>query len=240
MWPRQRSLRGLWGKHKVLRLLCFSAMLFCYASSEHTFRNQSIQQTHNTWCIHDVEKVRFASGVWKDHCNRGTLDTNPPLWKNSTRLRSPMQQGKKQFYNFNIYFLKMIIVTTRSCNLPSLKSCQNELYASWIICPCLKYLAILTSGNLMYFRMQWSAIVQPSHLPPVLWRGCLCIGANKKRKSQKSYLFIVIYRSVIKCKKIAYYYSQHSRPHHLSSWFLGVFVQSGSPQNTSEQNKQNH
>lgn len=195
MWPRQRSLRGLWGRHKVLRLLCFSAMLFCYASSEHTFRNQSIQQTHNTWCIHDVEKVRFASGVWKDHCNRGTLDTNPPLWKNSTRLRSPMQQGKKQFYNFNIYFLKMIIVTTRSCNLPSLKSCQNELYASWIICPCLKYLAILTSGNLMYLECNEVPLFnQATYL--LFCEEDVCVSELTKKEKVKSHIYLLSYTEV--------------------------------------------
>lgn len=42
---------------------------------------QSIPLKHNTWCIHDVEKVGFASGVRQDHCDRGTLDTNSSLWK---------------------------------------------------------------------------------------------------------------------------------------------------------------
>ncbi len=42
---------------------------------------QSIRLTHNTWRIHDVEKVGFASGVWQDHCDRGALDTNSSLRK---------------------------------------------------------------------------------------------------------------------------------------------------------------
>lgn len=33
--------------------------------------------------------------------------------------------------------------------------------------------------------------------------------------------------------------NEHLHPHHPSSGFLDVFVQSGSPQNTSKQNKQN-
>lgn len=56
--------------------------------------DHSNQEVHSTWCIHDVEKVRFASGVGQNHCDGGTLDTNSSLWKNSTKIRSTPQQEK--------------------------------------------------------------------------------------------------------------------------------------------------
>lgn len=40
-----------------------------------------------------------------------------------------------------------------------------------------------------------------------------------------------------KWENVKDYCRKHSHPHHLSSWFLGVSVQSGSPQNRSEGNK---
>lgn len=65
--------------------------------------DQSNQEVPCTWCVHDVEKVRFASGVGQNHCDGGTLDTNSSLWKNSTKIRSTPQQEKLK----------------KSCNLPS-------------------------------------------------------------------------------------------------------------------------
>lgn len=32
-----------------------------------------------TWCVHDVKKIRFASGVRQDHSDGGALDTNSSL-----------------------------------------------------------------------------------------------------------------------------------------------------------------
>lgn len=96
------------------------SIIFCYKSKH--IRNQSIRQPqNNTWCIHDIEKVRFASGVWQDHCDRGTLDTNSPLWKNSTKKRSFMQHKKNKSIILILVFLKLSFLATRSCNHPSLK-----------------------------------------------------------------------------------------------------------------------
>lgn len=40
-------------------------------------------ETQSTWGIHNVEEIRFAPGVWQDHCDGGTLDANSPLQKQS-------------------------------------------------------------------------------------------------------------------------------------------------------------
>lgn len=187
MWPRQKSLRGLWGRHKVLHhfLLCFIRTYI--QESKHPADTQYLVYL---WCWKGKICLWSQAGpLWQ-----GYSWYQLPSVEKQHKIEITYAAREKQFYNFNTHFLKMIIVVTRSCNLPSLKSCQNELYASWIIFPCLKYLAILISGNLMYFRMQWSAIVQPNHLPPVLWRGCLCIGAIKKKV--KSHVYLLSYTEV--------------------------------------------
>lgn len=73
------SEKFTWPLRETRGLTSLSVML-------HQNRHSGIKalSRHNTWCVHDVEKVRFASGVWQDHCDRGTLDTNSPLEKKKT------------------------------------------------------------------------------------------------------------------------------------------------------------
>lgn len=96
-----------------------SSITFCYDTSKHTFTNQNIQVTHNTWSIHDVEKVRFSSRVWQDHCDRSTFDTNSSLW----------EKHKIEIYSSR----ETIFLGTWPCKLPSYKD-QAKLLKLTVFC----------------------------------------------------------------------------------------------------------
>lgn len=99
----------------------------------------------------------------------------------------------------------------------------------------LKQSFLVTISCILPSLREWVTLLF-NHLPPVQWRGYLCIGAEKV-SSCVSLFFPTLCTCTTK-ENCVYYWHPNSHLHHLSSWFLDVFAQSSSPQSMSKENKQ--
>lgn len=89
MWPFEKDKR---------RRVIFKAFYLSLRGRKKTMQRLS----GCTWCVHDVKKIRFASGVRQDHSDRGTLDTNSSL---SGGKNTNVSSFKTNKLSLTIFFL---------------------------------------------------------------------------------------------------------------------------------------
>lgn len=71
MWPL-RETRGI---RSLFRAIYLNLQV----------RIKTMGEARCTWRVHDVKKIRFASGVRQDHCDGGALDTHSSLLRKKTQ-----------------------------------------------------------------------------------------------------------------------------------------------------------